>query len=114
MIRLGGGSPQTCRQCVFGVMGNSEMDHCCEVSFCILDKAQRDLFLGRKEGVLALVALLLITGEKEVFSYPISARNPAELLCTPLKWCPRNTWKYPLFPGPWDVETKVLISFKLS
>ena len=48
-MRLAGGSPQTCRQCVFRVMAKSETDHCCKVSFCILDKAQRDLFLG-KEG----------------------------------------------------------------
>ena len=30
------------------VTGNSEMDHCCEVSFFIIDKAQRDLFLGQE------------------------------------------------------------------
>ena len=49
VMRLVGGSPQTYRQCVMRLMGKSEMDHCCEVSFCILDKAQRDLFL-RQEG----------------------------------------------------------------
>ena len=48
VLRPGGGSPQTCRQCVLGVTGNSEVDRCCEVSFCILDKAQRDLFRGQE------------------------------------------------------------------
>ena len=94
--------------------GNSEMDHRCEVSFASWIKPREISFLGMKEEVLALVALLLIAGAKQVFSYPISARNPAELLLSPLKWCPRNPWKYPLFPGPWDLEPKVLISFKLS
>ena len=47
-MRLHGGIPQTCRQCVLGVMGKSETDHCCEVSFCILDKTQRDLFLRQE------------------------------------------------------------------
>ena len=47
-MRLVGGSPQTYRQCVMRLMGKSEMDHCCEVSFCILDKAQRDLFRGQE------------------------------------------------------------------
>ena len=48
MKRLRGGILQTCRQCVLGVTGKSETDHCCEVSFCILDKTQRDLFLGQE------------------------------------------------------------------
>lgn len=50
VLRLGGGSPQTCRQCVLGVTGNSEVDRCCEVSFCILDKAQRSLSWAGRRG----------------------------------------------------------------
>ena len=46
VMRLHDGIPQTCRQCILGVTGKSEMNHWCEVSFCILDKTQRDLFLG--------------------------------------------------------------------
>ena len=48
VMRLHGGILRTCRQCVLGVTGKSETDHCCEVSFCILDKTQRDLFLGQE------------------------------------------------------------------
>ena len=55
VMRLVGGSPQTYRQCVMRLMGKSEMDHCCGVSFCFLNKPQRHLFLGQEEGVLALV-----------------------------------------------------------
>ena len=32
-MKLSGGSPQTCKLCVLGVRGKSEMDLCYEVSF---------------------------------------------------------------------------------
>ena len=96
-MRLGGCRPQTCRRCVLGVTGNSEMDRCCEVSFTSWIKPGEISLLGMKEEVLSLVALLLITGAKQVFSYPISARNPAELGCTPLEVVPKKSMKLPSF-----------------
>ena len=48
VMRLCGDIPQTCRHCVLGVTGKSEMDDCSEVSFCILGKTQRGLFLGQE------------------------------------------------------------------
>ena len=111
MKRLHGGILQTCRQCVLGVTGKSETDHCCEVSFCILDKTQRDLFLGQEgRGPDCCCIAVDHRGKGGVF-HTISSRNPAELWSHSLGVMPRNPWADPFFPGPGDPEFKVLISF---
>ena len=74
--------------CVLGVMGTSEMDHCCEVSFCILDKARRDLFLGQKVRGPGSCHIDVDHRGKGCVFHPISARNPAELWSHSLEGIP--------------------------
>ena len=72
VLRPGGGSPQTCRQCVLGVTGKSEKQIIAvRYPFASWIKHREISFVGRKEGALALVTLLLITGANEVFSHPM-------------------------------------------
>ena len=97
-----------------GVMGKSEMDHCSEVSFCILDKAQRDLFLGKEGRGPGSCHIAVDHRVKGGIFHPISARNPAELWSHSLERCPNNPWNYPLVSGMADPEPKVLMGFKLS
>lgn len=81
MKRLRGGILQTCRQCVLGVTGKSEKQIIAvRYPFASWIKHREISFSGRKEGVLTVVALLLTTGAKEVFSTtaPPSAQNPGE------------------------------------
>ena len=47
-MELGGGSSQTCRGCVLGLGGKSEMRHGCEMSFWIMDKGERNPVLGQE------------------------------------------------------------------
>ena len=87
------------------------MGYCCEVSLWILDKHQRDLFLG--QGGRSPGSCRIAADHRDgvgVF-YPVSARNPAELWSHSLEVMPRNPWTDPLFPGPGDPELKVLTSF---
>ena len=64
---------------VLGVRGISEMDHCCEVSFCFLDKPQGDLFLGQEgRGPCSCPIAVDHRDEIGVF-HPPSARNPREM-----------------------------------
>ena len=104
IMRLAGGSPQTCRQCVFRVMAKSETDHCCKVSFCILDKAQRDLFLGKEgRGHNSCRIAVDHRGKGGVF-YPISARNPAELWSHSLEVVPKKCTELPFLSWPWGIQ----------
>ena len=64
---------------VLRVRGICEMDHCCEVSFCFMDKPQREIFLrqaGRGPGSCPIA--VDHRDEIGVF-YPQSARNPREM-----------------------------------
>ena len=94
-----------------GVRGNSEMGHCCEVSFWILDKPQRDLFLGQDGSGPGSCCIAADHRDGVGVFYPVSARNPAELLSHSLEMMPRNPWADPLFPSPRDPDLKVLTSF---
>ena len=95
-----GGSPQTYRQCVFGVMAKSETDLGCDVSICILDKAQRDLFLGQEvRGPDSCHIVVDHRGKGGVF-YPTSARNPAELWSHSLEMVPKKVMELPFLSWP--------------
>ena len=95
-----GGSPQMCRQCVFGVMAKSETDHGCKVSFCILDKAQRDLFLGQeRRGPDSCHIAVDHRGKGGVF-YRTSARNPTELWSHSLEVVPKKCMELPFLSWP--------------
>ena len=64
---------------VLGVSGISEMDYCCEVSFCFLNKPQRDLFLGQ-EGRGPGSCRIPVDHKDEIgFFHPPSARYPREM-----------------------------------
>ena len=74
---------------VLGVTGKSEMDHCCDVSFCILDK--RYIFLGQdRRGHNSCHFALDHRGKGGIFP-PISARNPAEIWLQPLEIFPKKS-----------------------
>lgn len=94
-MRQAGSSPQTCRQCFFAEMANSEMDHGCKVAFCISDKAQTDLFLGQEgRGPDSCRIAVDHRGKGGVF-YPTSARNPAELWSHSLEVVPKKCMELP-------------------
>lgn len=79
VMKLGGGSSQTCRGCVLGWRGKSEMGHCCEMSFWAMDKAGRNLALGQ-EGRGAGSCCIAVGHSEEVgVSYPPSARISREM-----------------------------------
>ena len=81
--------------CVLGVMGKSERDPCCEVSFCILDKTQRDLFLGQEgRGPGSCHIAVDRSGKGGVF-HPISAGNPGELWSHYLEVMPKQSMELP-------------------
>ena len=81
--------------CVLGVMGKSERDPCYEVSFCILDKAQRDLFLGQEgRGPGSYHIAVDRRGKGGVF-HPIPARNPGELWSHSLEVMPKQSMELP-------------------
>ena len=95
-----GGSPQTCRQCVSGVMAKSETDLGCDVSFCILDKTQRDLFLVQEgRGPDSYHIVVDHRGKGGVF-YPTSTRNPAELWSQSLEVVPKKGMELPFLSWP--------------
>ena len=101
-----GGSPQMCRQCVIGVMAKSETDHSCKVSFCILDKAQRDLFPGQEgRGPSSCHIAVDHRGKGGVF-YPTSARNPAELWSHSLEVVPKKCMELSFLSWPWGSRTQ--------
>ena len=87
------------------------MRHCCKVSLWILDKPQRDLFLGQDGRGPGSSHISADHRDGVGVFYPVSARNPAELLSNSLEMMPRNPWADPLFPGPRDPGLKVLTSF---
>ena len=90
------------------------MGHCCKVSFWLLNKPQRDLFLGQHgRGPSSCHFAADYKDGRGVF-YPLSARNPEELPSHSLEVMPRNPRTDPLFPGPGGPELKVLTSFQLS
>lgn len=64
-------------RCVMGVRGNSEMGHCCEVSFWILDKPQRDLFLGQDGSGPGSCCIAADHRDGVGVFYPVSGRHPA-------------------------------------
>lgn len=64
---------------VLGVRGISETDHCCEVSFCFLDKPQRDLFLGQEGRGPGYCPIAVDHRDEIGVFYPPSARNPREM-----------------------------------
>ena len=76
------------------------MGHCYKVSFWILDKPRRGLFLlqdGRGPGSCHIVADYR---DRVGVFYPISARNPAELLSHSLEVMPRNPSSLSWSQGP--------------
>ena len=77
-------------RCVMGVRGNSEMGHCCEVSFWILDKPQRDLFLGQDGSGPGSCCIAADHRDGVGVFYPVSGRHPAELRSHSLEVMPRN------------------------
>ena len=81
--------------CVLGVIGKSERDHCCEVSFCILNKPQRDLFLGQEGRGLGSCHIAVDHRRKGGVFHPISARNPAELWLHSLEVMPKQSMELP-------------------
>ena len=87
------------------------MGHCCKVSFWLLDKPQRDLFLGQHGRGPGSCHFAADHKDGAGVFYPLSARNPEELPSHSLEVMPRNPWADPFFPGPGDPEFKVLISF---
>ena len=87
------------------------MRHCCKVSLWILDKPQRDLFLGQDGRGPGCSRISADHRDGVGVFYPVSARNPAELLSHSLEKMPRNPWADPLFPSPRDPDLKVLTSF---
>ena len=113
-MRLVGGSPQTYRQCVMRLMGKSEMDHCCEVSFCILDKPQRHLLLGQEGRGPGSWHIAIDHRGKGCVFHPYLQGILQNFGHTPFEVMPKQSMNYPLFPGTRDPERKVLMSFKLS
>ena len=77
------------------------------MSFWILHKPQRDLFLGQDGRGPGSCQIAADHRDSVGVFYPISAKNPAELLSHSLEVMPRN----PSSPGPKDTEFKVLTSF---
>ena len=88
------------------------MGHCCKVSFWLLNKAQRDLFLGKHGRGPSSCHFAADHKDGAGVFYPLSARNPEELPSHSLEVMPRNPRTYPLFPGPGGPELKVLTSFQ--
>ena len=77
------------------VMGKSERDPCCEVSFCILDKPQRHLLLGQEgRGPGSYHIAVDRRGKGGVF-HPIPARNPGELWSHSLEVMPKQSMELP-------------------
>ena len=64
---------------VLGMRGISETDHCCEVSFCFLDKLQRTLFLGQEGRGPGSCPIAVDHRDEIGVFYPPSARNPREM-----------------------------------
>ena len=100
--------------CVLGVMGKSERDPCCEVSFCILDKTQRDLFLGQEGRGPGSWHIAIDHRGKGCVFHPYLQGILQNFGHTPFEVMPKQSMNYPLFPGTRDPERKVLMSFKLS
>ena len=87
------------------------MRYCCKVSFLVLDKPQRGLFLGQHGRGPGSGHFAADHKDGVGVFYPASARNPEELPSHSLEVLLRNPWTDPLFPGPGDPELKVLTSF---
>ena len=64
---------------VLGVRGISKTNHCCEVSFCFVDKPQRFLFLGQAERGPGSCPIDVDHRDETGVFYPPSARNPREM-----------------------------------
>ena len=90
------------------------MGHCCKVSFWLLNKRLRDLFLGQHGRGPSSCHIAADYKDGAGVFYPLSARNPEELPSNSLEVMPRNPETDPLFPCPGGSELKVLTSFQLS